>query len=50
MNQEVPEDELGFQKEEKQEIKLPTSTGSQKSRGFHRNIYFCFIDYTEQSL
>ena len=28
------------------EIKLPTSAGSQKPGDFQKNIYFCFIDYT----
>ena len=39
---------LDLEKAEKQEIKLPTSGGSQKKeREFQRNIYFCFIDYTK---
>jgi hypothetical protein len=30
------------------DIKLPTSTGSQKNQGDSRkNIYFCFTDYTK---
>ena len=29
------------------EIKLPTSTGSQKARKLQKNIYFCFTDYTK---
>ena len=36
---------LVLEKTEEQEIKLPTSAGSQKkAREFHKNIYFCFID------
>ena len=31
MNQEIPDDELDILKEEKQVIKLPAFTGSQKS-------------------
>ena len=26
---------------------MPTSTESEKAREFQKNIYFCFIDYTE---
>ena len=32
---------------EKAEIKLPSSTGSSKKQEFHKNIYFCFIDYAK---
>ena len=44
---------LDFKKAEEPEIKLPTSTGSQKkqekkkeekAREFQKNIYFCFTD------
>ena len=39
---------LDLEKAEELEIKLPTSTGSQKEkkkkREFQKNIYFCFID------
>ena len=34
-------------KAEEPEIKLPASTGSSKKQEFHKNIYFCFIDYTK---
>ena len=35
-------------KAQEPEIKLPTSTGSQKkTREFQKNIYFCFIDYAK---
>ena len=37
---------LNLEKAEEPEIKLPTSVGSEKAREFHKNIYFCFIDYT----
>ena len=37
---------LDLEKAEEPEIKLPTSTGSSKSREFQKNIYFCFIEYT----
>ena len=38
---------LVLEKAEEPEIKLPTSTGSSKKQEFHKNIYFCFIDYTK---
>ena len=38
---------LDLEKAEEPEIKLPTSTGSSKKQEFHKNIYFCFIDYTK---
>ena len=39
---------LVLEKAEEPEIKLPTSVGSsKKAREFHKNIYFCFIDYTK---
>ena len=37
---------VDLEKAEEPEIKLPTSTGSQKkTREFQKNVYFCFIDY-----
>ena len=39
---------LVLEKAEEPEIKLPTSSGSwKKAREFHKNIYFCFIDYAK---
>ena len=38
---------LVLEKAEEPEIKLPTSTGSEKAREFQKNIYFCFIDYAK---
>ena len=39
---------LDLEKAEESEIKLPTSTGSQKKqKNSRKNIYFCFIDYTK---
>ena len=39
---------LDLGKAEEPEIKLPTSTGSQKkAREYQKNIYFCFIDYAK---
>ena len=41
---------LDLEKAEEPEIKLPTSTGSQKKlENSTKNIYFCFIDYTKGS-
>ena len=38
---------LDLEKAEEPEIKLPTSSGSsKKARESQKNIYFCFIDYT----
>ena len=39
---------LDLEKAEQPEIKLPTSTGSQKkAREFQKNIYFGFFDYAK---
>ena len=39
---------LDLEKVEKPEIKLPTSTGSQKKQeNSRKNIYFCFTDYAK---
>ena len=38
---------LDLEKAEEPEIKLPTSAGSSKKQEFHKNIYFCFTDYTK---
>ena len=35
---------LVLEKAEEPEIKLPISAGSLKTREFHKNIYFCFVD------
>ena len=41
---------LDLEKAEEPEIKLPTSTGSQKKlENSTKNTYFCFIDYTKAS-
>ena len=37
---------LDLEKAEEPEIKLPISTRSSKKQEFQKNIYFCFIDYT----
>ena len=48
MNQKLPDVEAGLKKAEVPESKLPTSVGSEKKqREFHKNIYFCFIDYAK---
>ena len=38
---------LDLEKAEEPEIKLPTSVGLLKKQEFHKNIYFCFIDYAK---
>ena len=38
---------LVLEKAEEPEIKSPTSTGSSKKQEFHKNIYFCCIDYAK---
>ena len=39
---------LDLEKAEEPEIKLPTSIKPQeKNKKFHRNTYFCFIEYVE---
>ena len=39
---------LDLEKAEEPEIKLPTSTGSQKKlENSIKNMYFCFIDYAK---
>ena len=38
---------LVLEKAEETEFKLPTSVGSSKKQEFQKNIYFCFIDYSE---
>ena len=39
---------LDLEKAKEPEIKLPTSArSSKKQREFHKNIYFCFIDYAK---
>ena len=38
---------LDLEKAEEPEIKLPTSNGSQKSKGIQKITYFCFIDYAK---
>ena len=38
---------LDLEKAEEQEIKLPTSVGSQKKHGNSKKKIYCFIDYTK---
>ena len=38
---------LDLEKAEEPEIKLPTSTGSEKAREFQKCIYYCFIGYAK---
>ena len=43
----VSQELLGLEKAGEPEIKLPTLGGSEKTREFQKNIYFCFIDYVK---
>ena len=48
MNRGLPDVLARLEKSEEPEIKLPTSTGSWKSKRVpEKNIYFCFIDYAK---
>ena len=47
VNRELPDAQAGFRKGEEPEIKFPTSAGSSKKQEFHKNIYFCSIDYAK---
>ena len=48
MNQELPYVQAGYRKGREPEIKLPTSTGSQKRQENSRKTStFCFIDYAK---
>ena len=38
---------LVLEKAEEPEIKLPNCWIMKKAREFHKNIYFCFIDYAK---
>ena len=38
---------LNLEKSEESKIKLPRSIGSEKTKEFQKNIYFCFIDYAK---
>ena len=38
---------LVLEKAEEPETKLPTSAVSAKKQEFHKNIYFCFINYAK---
>ena len=38
---------LVLEKAEEPGIKWPTSAGSSRKQEFHKNIYFCFIDYAK---
>ena len=38
---------LDLEKAEEPEIILPTPWTIEKAREFHKNIYFCFIDYVK---
>ena len=47
VNRELQTCKPVLEKQEKPEIKLPTSTGSSKKQEFQKNTYFCFIVYAK---
>ena len=48
VNRALPDVQVGLEKAEEPEIKLPTSAGSwKKQESSKKNIYFCFIDYAK---
>jgi len=48
VNHELLDVQVGLEKAEESEIKLPTSIGSlKKQESSRKNIYFCFIDYAK---
>ena len=48
MNHELPDVQVGLEKAEEPEIKLPTFIGSyKKQENSRKKIYFCFIDYAK---
>ena len=46
VNQELPDVQASFKKGRGTRDQIATSTESKKAREFQKNIYFCFIDYT----
>ena len=47
MNHDFQMFKLILENAEEQDIKLPTSAGSSKKQEVHKNIGFCFIDYSK---
>ena len=47
VSQELSDAKTDLEKAEEPEIKLPTSTESQKKQGNSRKYHFCFTDYTK---
>ena len=48
VNRALPDVQVGLEKAEEPEIKLPTSAGSSKKpESSKKTIYFCFIDYAK---
>ena len=45
MNWEFPDVQAGFRKARDQIANIPWII--EKAKQFHKNIYFCFIDYTK---
>ena len=48
VNWELPDVQVGLEKPEEPDIKLPTSIGSQKNQeNSRKSIYLCFTDYAK---
>ena len=47
LNLELQRYKLGLEKAEEAEIKLPTSSGSYRSKGIPEKYLLCLIDYEE---
>ena len=47
MNQELPDVQIGFRKGRGTRDQIANIHWIKKAREFHKNIYFCFIDYAK---
>ena len=48
MNREIPDVQAGFRKGRGARDQIANIRWiKEKARGFHKNIYFCFIDYSK---
>ena len=48
INRELPDDQAGFRKGRGTRYQIAYIHWiMEKARGFHKNIYFCFINYTK---
>ena len=49
VNPELPDVQAGFRKGKRTRNQIANCWIIKKAREFHKNIYFCFIDYTKSS-